>query len=321
MVARRLEFRWELLVNGKRSMTGIPLKAAARIQASETPPDKGLSSINAWPRRMAVLSSLAFLLLQPARAQSQTNPSPTPQSPASEPVAIDNPPDETGFFTSIEVLVAMIAAGASIFISLIALLWHPAEVRIKTLEAALSAQKAENDAQRDYKYEALKRLYEQVEPLLFQLYEAAEGSYERVISLARASQHGNLGSGQQSFVSGEGGHFLHATIYRMLLPAVIFRLIQRRMTFIDLQLDGAIQTKYQLLKLYYLSFTDDFEFTDNRDKYRPNDPKADVLLETDPDVYFRQGVVLGSLDIALDALVVKEGDKSLYPVSYGEFAS
>lgn len=47
-------------------------------------------------------------------------------------------------------------------------------------------------ARRDYEYEAMKRLYTDVEPLLFQLYEALEEAQHRVASLCRTSRNGNL---------------------------------------------------------------------------------------------------------------------------------
>src|SRR5208337_2908209 len=60
----------------------------------------------------------------------------------------------------------------------------------------------------------------------FQLFEAAEHAYFRVKSLARTSRSGNLGTGPASWID-RAGYYLRSTVYRMLLPAAIFRLIQR----------------------------------------------------------------------------------------------
>src|SRR5262245_28465519 len=133
---------------------------------------------------------------------------------------------------------------------------------VEQLRARLADEQAVRNARRSYEVDARKRLYESVEPLLFQLYEAAEGSYYRVMSLVRSQRDGYLGreATPRSRLLNPHGYYFNSTIYFLFLPFAICRLIQRSTTFVDLDLDDAIRTKYLLLKLASWAFTDDFVF-------------------------------------------------------------
>ncbi len=52
------------------------------------------------------------------------------------------------------------------------------------LNSKLSEQQAEQDANRDYEYEAKKRLYRECEPLIFQLIEASETALSHIKGMA-----------------------------------------------------------------------------------------------------------------------------------------
>jgi phage tail tape-measure protein len=64
--------------------------------------------------------------------------------------------------------------------------------QIEAFKAGLADDLAARNARRDYEYDARKRLYAQVEPLLFQLFEAAETAFNAVASLARTQRDRNL---------------------------------------------------------------------------------------------------------------------------------
>src|SRR4051794_1030685 len=51
------------------------------------------------------------------------------------------------------------------------------------LKSQLADRASARDARRSYEFDARKRLYSEMEPLLFQLFEVAENSYYRVVSL------------------------------------------------------------------------------------------------------------------------------------------
>jgi hypothetical protein len=227
-----------------------------------------------------------------------------------------------------EVLGALVAAAASIVVAVFSAVVSLFSARraaqvggdVERLKHKLGTQAAERDARRDYEYDARKRLYSEVEPLLFQLYESLEEAHHRVRSLARTARGGRLGSGNASWVQGPG-YYLHSTMYKLILPVVLFRLMHRHVTFVDLSLDESIRLRYQLLKLYSRSFTDDFALALIPPKlsYDPNNKDWRTLRVTDPAVYWRQAMMVGSLEKIADTLLVQPADKPARAMSFGEF--
>jgi len=175
---------------------------------------------------------------------------------------------------------------------------------------------AEQSARRDYEYDARKRLYSEIEPLLFQLFEALEEAHYRVRSVARSSRKGYLPAWLAP-----GSYYLTSTVYKLILPAVFLRLIQRQMTFVDLRVDKTIRTRYQLLKLYSRSFTDDFDYAalSPQLSYDPNHPQWKQLAKQTPQIYVRQGAVLGDLESLCDAMIVTNAQQESRAMFYSEF--
>ena len=193
---------------------------------------------------------------------------------------------------------------------------------LEALKAQLAEQKSEKDARRDYEYEARKRLYQQYEPLLFQLVELAENGLNRIYSLARTAREGNL-----SLVPNEGwlfdarNYYLASTVYKLIAPLVVYRLIQRRLTLVDLTLDPHINSQYLLAKRLYISFTEDFEFAraDPKIEYDPNAEVTAGVARKHPEKYTRQAMFIGSLESIVDYFIKSEPDGSLRCMTYGEF--
>ena len=190
---------------------------------------------------------------------------------------------------------------------------------LEELKSRIDERRSAETARRDYEYEARKRLYAEIEPIRFQIFEALEEAHYRVRSLARTARSGNLGIGPKSWVGGPG-YYLRSTIYKLILPVTYFRLMQRRMTFIDLHLDTNIAMQYSLLKLYARSFTDDFIFAALEPKlqYEPNHPNCKTLREENPAVFSRQALVLGDLECIADLLAIHE-DGQIRVLQFGEF--
>ncbi len=196
---------------------------------------------------------------------------------------------------------------------------HLLQQRIEELKSQLDERRSAASARRDYEYEARKRLYAEVEPVRFHVYEALEEAHYRVRSLARTSRSGNLGTGPNSWVR-ESGYYLRSTIYKLLSPVVHFPQLQRRMTFTDFNLDRDIALQYSLLKLYVRCFTDDFEFAAlaPRLQYEPNHPDSEELAKENPAVFTRQALVLGDLECVADILIANEEGKTR-AIQFGEF--
>src|SRR5258706_56753 len=72
-------------------------------------------------------------------------------------------------------------------------------------------------------YDARKRLYEEVEPLLFQLFENANHALNRIRNLARASRDGQL----ESWLAQQGdSYYLRSTLHSFLVPLASIHLIR-----------------------------------------------------------------------------------------------
>jgi hypothetical protein len=189
--------------------------------------------------------------------------------------------------------------------------------QLEAIKAGLADDLAARNARRDYEYDARKRLYVQVEPLLFQLFEAAETAFNAVASLARTQRQGNL---PQWLSPGGGDYYIRSIIHRLFLPLANYRLIQRSMTLIDLNLDPSIRLRYALLKESYLTWTDHFGLAELAPSlpYEANVDDWEQARARDPAKFWRQGLVIGNLDRLLDAMIVDDGP-ARRPMNFGEW--
>jgi hypothetical protein len=188
---------------------------------------------------------------------------------------------------------------------------------LEHFKAEIADELATQNARRAYEYDARKRLYAQVEPLLFQLFEAAEGGFHAVTSLVRTQRMGHL---PEWLSATAHRYYIRSIIHRLFLPLAIFRLIQRSTTLVDLNLDPSIRLRYALLKESYLTWTDDFGLAQLEPAlcYRPHEVNWSKLRQERPQIYWRQGLVIGNLDRLVDAMVVVDGS-SPRPMNFGEW--
>lgn len=196
--------------------------------------------------------------------------------------------------------------------------------RLAALTSTLRDDESVRSARRDYEYEALKRLYTECEPLLFQFFELAEDAESRVRALARDSRRGNLQADGTGWLAGQGYYF-HSTAYRFFAPLTAIRILQRRLTAVDLDLDSRLKMQYRLLRVLYRSVTDDQylahrspRLTYDPDRADPEEPASASLIAARPETYVRQGLYRGTLDRLVDSMIVR--DRELDRVmSFSEF--
>jgi hypothetical protein len=108
----------------------------------------------------------------------------------------------------------------------------------------------------------------------------------------------------------------------LLSPLVFLKLIQRRLTLVDLAVDPHINNQYALAKWLYISFTEGFKLASIAPRFE-YEPDCDDWLEKreqQPQKHWRQAVFMGRLDIAVEALIVRENEV-WHCMSYGEFES
>jgi hypothetical protein len=231
-----------------------------------------------------------------------------------------------GFDTAV-----VIAAAISGAISILSILMSKRnDIALEKIKNDLEIKKDEQTARRDYEYEARKRLYEECEPILFQFAELSESALKRIYALARNARDGNLGPDR--FWLSTDHYFIRSTIYRLIAPMAAFKMLQRRLTSIDLNLDKAINIQYHLAKILYYTFSSspdlaksepdipydpDFIGIDSKDL---TDAKKQEEARTKyPEKYCLQGFKVGKLDILIETLIIVETGKDVRIKSFGEF--
>ncbi len=208
------------------------------------------------------------------------------------------------------IVVALIAALGSLTVTLVTqVLSRRASRDLAERTSRLEAEGKVRDARLDYEYEAKKRLYEECEPLLFQTIELAENARARIVSLARSAKAGDIQPDGAGWLA-HPGYYYTSTAFQLLAPMTSFKILQRRLTSIDLSLEPRIRRRYELIKILFLSFVRDFELagrepplTYQPDRADPGRPERDRLLAEGPAVYGRQGLYRGTLDVVVDALI------------------
>ena len=91
-------------------------------------------------------------------------------------------------------IAAIIAAVTSGGISILSIyITRKNDIELEKLKNKLEIEKDEESAIRDYRFEALKRLYRECEPILFQFAELSDSALLRILALAKNAQQGNLG--------------------------------------------------------------------------------------------------------------------------------
>jgi len=106
------------------------------------------------------------------------------------------------------------------------------DTELARLTASLAQQRDEEAAQRDYTYDARKRLYTEVNPLLFRLREVCPGSIWRIRRIV--NEEIAVGSDYHARTSAQ----------RLAGPLVLAQEIQRHMTAVDLRVDPTIKAQY-----------------------------------------------------------------------------
>jgi hypothetical protein len=202
---------------------------------------------------------------------------------------------------------------------------HKAQLKVQydrdleQLKSELGEASSERNARRDYEYDARKKLYAEYEPLLFQLIEQSENAYYRVLSLARTAREGDLSPEGGGWLK-RPGYYMRSTIYKLLAPIALFKIIQRSLTFVDLSVDPGISANYTLAKVLYLTFTCDFELAalSPAITYNPHADDANNRRNKNPQQCWRQGIPLGCLDNVLhDCMLTSDQPTSLR--TFGDF--
>ena len=120
--------------------------------------------------------------------------------------------------------------------------------RLAGVQSELQEQRDERKARSDYEYEARKRLYSVYEPMKFQLVELIGQALRRISALSLEAPE--TGSYEQV-----------ATIYELLAPAALVRMLDRNLTLADMHLEPQVSIEYGLIKAAYRVLADSSSLT------------------------------------------------------------
>jgi hypothetical protein len=183
---------------------------------------------------------------------------------------------------------------------------------LENLKTELHHIEKKQDARVEYEFEARKRLYSEIEPILYEVSHACEEIFNRVANMAQASRNGNLGALPTSWLRKDtDGYYRRSTVYRLLRPAALYQLTRRRMTQIDQRLDADITIRLELLSLLSDMITLHFRLSSETpslqyEPYRSNPPLF-------------QGVYSGHADNAALFLCDQFGSEQERVLTFGEF--
>jgi hypothetical protein len=192
------------------------------------------------------------------------------------------------------------------------------EKEIENLRNELEIKKDEKNARQDYEYEARKRLYQKFDPLLFQFNELGENSLKRIRAFARESRNNKL----IEWLSNSNGYYFTNSIYRLIAPLSVFKLMQEELTIYDMNLVPKIRTQYYIIKSISHTLSHDFKLA-NAEPRIPYDPHSESNSQMmDKTGRRTQGFVQGKLDQLVDIFIVQENINNVLRkrlISYGEF--
>lgn len=227
------------------------------------------------------------------------------------------------------IIPAVIAAVASAAAAIIAA-WN--QTKLKKLEEA----KAEQDARRDYEYDARKRLYHELEPIIFLHVEDSDNAYDHIMELAKMARSGILSENlKMAEDNNQDNYYLKATVYKLIRPMAVFRLMQQHLTTYDLQLEDYFRLQYTLAKCLYFSCTDDYYIAlGGREKeddkiclicafqgaLKRHEEKNRPTSHPNHIVYNILGMTRGIMDNLADSLIKFDENDKIYRIrTFGQF--
>lgn len=219
---------------------------------------------------------------------------------------------------AVSALIAFVSALTTLFVAIYsARRSRETQEQIEKLRAGLAAENSKEDARRSYEFHARQRLYQEYEPLRFQLLDAVETAkcqIETMSEQALDQRLRHLGS------TPTGKYWLLGTIYHLLRPAAVYRLAQRKLTVVDLRVEPTIEIEYTLAKKVYLALSHDARMAElSSIIYTPYVDGWQEKRELNPARFRRQGLPLGRLDNAVDTLIVQRDGSAERIATFGEF--
>jgi hypothetical protein len=191
--------------------------------------------------------------------------------------------------------------------------------KLQELSDASARARDASQALLEYQFEARKRLYGELGPILFQLSQQSEQAFWRVHGLADSARRGRLYAGSagstENRLKEKSKTYLPSTVYRFMAPLASYWLCQRRLTSVDMSLDPEIDMAYHLTRMLYRTWTDGDEIA----RIDPTQPYKPVQGGRDPSTA-RQHVSLQKIERLVEAMIVPAApDTPARVMTLGEF--
>ena len=194
--------------------------------------------------------------------------------------------------------------------------------RLQRLEAQLGAEGRLQDARTRYEWEARKRLYDEVEPVLFLTGEVMELTFARIANMAQAGAGGKLGRQEASWLRGPDNYYLLTTVFRVLRPLACLRMMTEKLTRLDFSLDARVQAAYVLGKMYRDVLSGPFDLAaqapERPYRYVAPDGVGPYRVDDEP-VQHLQHLYTDELEAIVDTLLLRDDEGRVSLKRYGDF--
>ena len=181
---------------------------------------------------------------------------------------------------------------------------------VRQSEEEREARKGVRDARRAYEFDARKRLYQDLEPLLYQGSEAAQSIFNRIANIARSASRGHLGDQEASWLAaGNSGYYRVSLLHRFTSFWALHQIASRRFTHVDQSLDAAVGRRMSVQAVLFEILSDDFHLAEAEPPILYNPHVEDVP----------QGLARGYIDSAASFLISSDESDSARILDLGEF--
>lgn len=195
-----------------------------------------------------------------------------------------------------------------------------ADREIEKLKADLGYENKVKSARVDYEYEARKRLYKEVEPVLFAAQLAARSLCGRLASFTPRIREGRITCDRTRNWLTVDPYFQQSTAYWIFVPMTYYRHLTRRISQFDLSLDRAVGRKFMTLGIFQSIPAADFDLAGMQGSAIPYEPYAEVSARrrnSDPARYRFQGIVRGDVERFVSTMMI-ENDQ-MAPLEWFKF--
>jgi hypothetical protein len=142
------------------------------------------------------------------------------------------------------------------------------EKELERLKNELASERSEENAEREYNYDARKRIYNECLPHLFRFIRKAQAWPAKFDAIVKHAKDGDIvridrdGKSQPVRLGDlkANNYFKVHTLYLLFAPIAAVKIFEEKLTTLDLNLDKNVAIQYKLDKALFYSFSTDNHF-------------------------------------------------------------